>query len=52
MKLLNAYQKEYEGIFDMYMNMNRMNEPGSDEVLFRDFLKSKASDGLYKMLYQ
>ena len=49
---LNAYQREFDGLFDQYMNMSRQGELGSGEILFRDFLKSRASAGLYRLLYQ
>ena len=50
--LLNAYQQEFDGLFDQYMNMSMSEEFGSEELLFRDFLKGRASDTLYRMLYE
>lgn len=49
--MLKASQKEFDSMFDLYLNMNRTGELGSEEVLFRDFVKSKASSGLYRLLY-
>ena len=49
---LDAYLREFDGLFDKYMNMSRGDGLGSEELLFRDFLKGRASDGLYRLLYE
>lgn len=34
------------------MNLMRTNELGSDEILFRDYIKSNGSSTLYRILYE
>lgn len=51
-KILSHYADEYQKIYDKYMNLMRTNELGSDEILFRDYIKSNGSSTLYRILYE